>query len=214
MQYLVCVLIGYFLGCINPSYFIGKIRGVNIKKSGSGNAGASNALLLFGKAIGIFCALFDIMKAFAAIKICEAIYSGTDYIFSVTAVAVILGHIFPFYLKFRGGKGLACLGGTVLAFDWRYFLMLLSVEIIFVLIVNYICFVPMTASVVFPISYGIIRQDLVGALILLIPTVVIFIKHTENIRRIIDGSEVRISYLWNKNKEVERVTKNINDKKS
>lgn len=214
MQYLVCVLIGYFLGCINPSYFIGKIRGVNIKKSGSGNAGASNALLLFGKAIGVFCALFDIIKAFAAIKICEAIYSGTDYIFSVTAVAVIFGHIFPFYLKFRGGKGLACLGGTVLAFDWRYFLMLLSIEIIFVLIVNYICFVPMTASVVFPISYGIIRHDLVGALILLIPTVVIFIKHTENIRRILDGSEVRISYLWNKNKEVERVTKNINDKKS
>lgn len=214
MQYLVCILIGYFMGCINPSYIIGKLRGVNIKKSGSGNAGASNALLLFGKAVGVFCALFDIIKAFGAIKICEAIYSDEPYIFSVTAVAAILGHIFPFYMKFRGGKGLACLGGTVLAFDWRYFLMLLSVEIIFVLIVNYICFVPMTASVVFPISYGIIRHDLVGALILLIPTVVIFIKHTENIRRIIDGSEVRISYLWNKNKEVERVTKNINDKKS
>lgn len=214
MKYLVCILIGYFLGCINPSYIIGKLRGVNIKKSGSGNAGASNALLLFGKAVGVFCALFDIMKAFAAIKICESIYSDEPYIFSVAAVAVILGHIFPFYLKFRGGKGLACLGGTVLAFDWRYFLMLLSIEVVFVIIVNYICFVPMTASVVFPVSYGIIRHDLVGALILLIPTVVIFIKHIENIRRIMDGSEVRISYLWNKNKEVERVTKNINDKKS
>ena len=213
MKYLVCILIGYFLGCINPSYIIGKFRGVNIKKSGSRNAGASNALLLFGKAVGVFCALFDIMKAFAAIKICEAIFSGEPYVFSVAAVAAILGHIFPFYLKFKGGKGLACLGGTVLAFDWRYFLMILSIEVIFVLIVNYICFVPMTASVVFPISYGIIRQDLIGALILLIPTVVILIKHIENIKRIMDGSEVRISYLWNKNKEVERVTKNINGKK-
>ena len=213
MKYLVCILIGYFLGCINPSYIIGKLRGVNIKKSGSRNAGASNALLLFGKAVGVFCALFDIMKAFAAIKICEAIFSGEPYVFSVAAVAAILGHIFPFYLKFKGGKGLACLGGTVLAFDWRYFLMILSIEVIFVLIVNYICFVPMTASVVFPISYGIIRQDLIGALILLIPMVVILIKHIENIKRIMDGSEVRISYLWNKNKEVERVTKNINGKK-
>lgn len=213
MKYIVCILIGYLLGCINPSYIIGKLRGVNIKKSGSGNAGASNALLLFGKAIGVFCALFDIMKAFAAIKICEAIYSGESYIFSVTAVSAILGHIFPFYIKFKGGKGLACLGGTILAFDWRYFLMLLAIEVIFVIIVNYICFVPMTASVVFPISYGIIRHDLIGALILIIPTVIIFIKHMENIRRIMDGSEVRISYLWNKNKEVERVTKNIKEKK-
>lgn len=208
MEYIVCILIGYFLCCINPSYFIGKIRGVNVKKSGSGNAGASNALILFGKSIGVLCALFDIFKAFAAVKICEAIFPHVDYIFAVTAVAAIFGHIFPFYLKFRGGKGLACLGGVILAFDWRYFLMILAIEIVFVLIVNYICFVPMTASIVFPVSYAIIRHDVIGALILLIPAIVIMIKHTENIKRIFSGTEVRISYLWNKNKEVERVTGN------
>lgn len=206
MEYVVCILIGYFLCCINPSYFIGKIRGVNVKKSGSGNAGASNALILFGKSIGILCALFDIMKAFAAVKICEAIFPGVNYIFAVTSVAAIFGHIFPFYLKFRGGKGLACLGGVVLAFDWRYFLMILAIETVFVIIVKYICFVPMTASIVFPISYAIIRHDIIGAVILLVPAVVIMIKHTENIKRIFNGTEVRISYLWNKNKEVERIT--------
>lgn len=208
MEYIVCILIGYFLCCINPSYIIGKLRGVNLKKSGSGNAGASNALMHFGKMIGVFCALFDIMKAFAAIKICESIFPYTNYIFAVTSVAAIFGHIFPFYLKFKGGKGLACLGGVVLAFDWRYFLIILSIEIVLVLIVNYICFVPMTASVVFPISYAIIRRDIIGAIILLVPAVVIFIKHTENIKRIYKGTEVRFSYLWEKNKEVERVTSN------
>lgn len=208
MEYIVCILIGYFLCCINPSYIIGKMRGVNLKKSGSGNAGASNALMHFGKAIGIACALFDIFKAFAAVKICEAIFAGVEYVFAVTSVAAIFGHIFPFYLKFRGGKGLACLGGVVLAFDWRYFLMILAIETVFVLIVNYICFVPMTASIVFPVSYAIIRHDIIGALILLIPAVVIMIKHTENIKRIFNGTEVRISYLWNKKKEVERVTGN------
>lgn len=208
MDYIICILIGYFLCCINPSYIIGKLRGVNLKKSGSGNAGASNALIHFGKIIGVACALFDIMKAFAAVKICEAMFPTTDYIYAVTSVAAILGHIFPFYLKFKGGKGLACLGGIILAFDWRYFLMILAVEIIFVIIVNYICFVPMTASIVFPISYAIIRHDVVGALILLIPAVIIFIKHTENIKRIYNGTEIRISFLWNKDKEFERIKAN------
>ena len=208
MEYIVCILIGYFLCCINPSYIIGKLRGVNLKKSGSGNAGASNALMHFGKVIGVFCALFDIMKAFAAVKICEGLFEGTDYIYAVTAVAAIFGHVFPFYLKFKGGKGLACLGGVILAFDWRYFLMILAIETVFVIIVNYICFVPMTASIVFPISYAIIRHDIVGALILLVPAVVIFVKHTENIKRIYRGTEVRISFLWNKKGEVDRVTSN------
>lgn len=208
MEYIVCILIGYFLCCINPSYIIGKLRGVNLKKSGSGNAGASNALMHFGKVIGVLCALFDIMKAFAAVKICESLFVGTDYIYAVTAVAAIFGHVFPFYLKFKGGKGLACLGGVILAFDWRYFLMILAIETVFVIIVNYICFVPMTASIVFPISYAIIRHDIIGALILLIPAVVIFVKHTENIKRIYNGTEVRISFLWNKKGEVERVTNN------
>ncbi len=214
MPYIVSVLICYFICCINPSYIIGKIRGVNVKKSGSKNAGASNALLLFGKAAGVFCALFDIFKAFAAIKICMHLFSDDHpYIFAVAAVSAILGHIFPFYLKFRGGKGLACLGGAMLAFDWRYFCIMFVIEVVFVLIVNYICFAPITASIIFPISYGIICEDLVGALILCIPAVVIFIKHIENMKRIMSGAEVRFSYLWNKNSEVERVTNNIKDKK-
>lgn len=214
MPYIVSVLICYFICCINPSYIIGKIRGVNVKKSGSKNAGASNALLLFGKAAGVFCALFDIFKAFAAIKICMHLFSDDHpYIFAVAAVSAILGHIFPFCLKFRGGKGLACLGGAMLAFDWRYFCIMFVIEVVFVLIVNYICFAPITASIIFPISYGIICEDLVSALILCIPAVVIFIKHIENMKRIMSGAEVRFSYLWNKNSEVERVTNNIKDKK-
>jgi glycerol-3-phosphate acyltransferase PlsY len=130
----------------------------------------------------------------------------------VTAVACVLGHIFPFSLKFRGGKGLACLGGTVLAYHPPAFLVMLMLELAVVLITKYICFVPMTASVLFAVLYGVREQDLVGFLILMVGALVILLKHVENIRRIRKGSEMRISYLWNRDKEMERMQKVYSDK--
>lgn len=215
MEILFCILIGYFIGCINPAYILGKVMGKDVKNNGSGNAGASNALILFGKFVGVFCALFDIFKAWGAIELAEYLFSDTfDYAFSVTAVAAILGHIFPFYIRFSGGKGLASFGGMVLSFSPLVFLVMFSSAIVMVLLVNYICFVPMVASVVFPVIYGVMRRDLIGALILCIPIAVIFIKHKENIKRIANGTEFRISYLWNKNKELERVNLDFNSEES
>lgn len=111
MNTVVCFLLGYFVGTINPSYFLGRIKGVDIRKKGSGNAGGSNALILFGKTAGVLCSLFDIFKAFLMIRLTEHLFPDFPLAFPLTACAVILGHIFPFYMKFRGGKGLACLGG-------------------------------------------------------------------------------------------------------
>ncbi len=206
MEILFCILIGYFIGCINPSYIIGKLKGVDVKKSGSGNAGASNALILFGKVFGAFCALFDIFKAWFATWLSVKLFADETYLaFSVSAAAVILGHIFPFYTKFRGGKGLACLGGVILKYNPVIFLIMLAGALVLVFITNYICFVPMAASLVFPIIYGIRSNDIIGTLVLLVPFVVILIKHSENIKRIMKGTEFRFSYLWNKQKEYERM---------
>lgn len=211
MKYLLCILIGYLIGSINPSYIISKLRGGDIREKGSGNAGASNALIVYGKLIGVFCALFDIAKAFFAVWLMQSMFPELPLAFAITAVASILGHIFPFYMKFRGGKGLASLGGVVLAYNWLVFLIMLVGAIIMGLITNYICFIPMTAAVVFPIVYGVMRKDLIGALILYIAAVVILFKHRQNIKRIRNGTEVRLSYLWNKDKEIERVKKNQED---
>ena len=205
MKILLCILLGYAIGAINPSYFLAKARGFDIRRHGSGNAGASNALILFGKALGISCALFDIAKATAAIHLAQLLFGGTPFVFSVTAVATIVGHIFPFYMKLRGGKGLACLGGAILAFDWRVFLVMLACEAILAVAVNYICFVPLTASVIFPIIYGVMSGDLWGALILCLVIPVVFFKHIENLVRIKNGTEARLSFLWNKQGELERM---------
>ncbi len=200
MKYVFCIFIGYLIGTINPSYIIARLRGVDIREKGSKNAGASNALILFGKAIGIGCALFDIAKATFSIWLCDTLFPELAYSFAVTGVACILGHVFPFYMKFKGGKGLACLGGMVLAFDWRVLLIMLAVEIVVAIVTDYICFVPLTASVIFPIVYGIMRQDVWGALIIAIIIPLMFYKHKENLKRIKQKTEMPFSFLWNKDK--------------
>ena len=204
MKYLLCILIGYLIGTINPSYIIAKIRGFDIREKGSKNAGASNALILFGKVLGIGCALFDIAKATLAIWLCGKLFPELTYSFAVTGVSCILGHVFPFYMKFRGGKGLACLGGMILAFDWRVFLIMLACEIVVAIVTNYICFVPLSASVVFPIVYGIMRHDWWGALIICLVIPVMFFKHKENLKRIKQKTEMPFSFLWNKEKALKK----------
>lgn len=212
MEFLLCILIGYSIGTINPSYIIAKIHGFDIRKLGSGNAGASNALILLGKTIGVVCALLDMTKAAVAIRLCEKLFPDFTHFFVVAGVSCILGHIFPFYMKFKGGKGLACLGGIVLTFDWRVFLIMLSFEMIVALVTNYICFVPLTASVIFPFVYGVMRKDWLGALMICLIVPLMILKHKENLRRIKNGTEMRLSYLWAKDAEIERIR--LNEKRS
>ena len=204
MKYVLCILIGYLIGAINPSYIIAKLRGFDIREKGSKNAGASNALILFGKVLGIGCALFDIAKATFAIWLCGKLFPELTYSFAVTGVACILGHVFPFYMDFKGGKGLACLGGMILAFDCRVFLIMLAAEIVVAIVTDYICFVPLTASAVFPIVYGIMRQDARGALIIWLILPLMIYKHKENLKRIKQKTEMPFSFLWKKEKALEK----------
>ncbi len=208
INYFTCAAAGYLVGTINPSYILSKIRGFDIRQRGSGNAGASNALIVLGKLAGVICAIFDIAKAALVILLMKRLFPKMICAFAVTGAACILGHIFPFYMRFRGGKGLACLAGMILAFDWRVFLIMLCYAVVLALVTNYICFVPMTASVVFPFVYGFLRHDWIGVLLLGVVAVVILCKHRENIRRIRMGTEMRLSYLWNKEKEVQRLKVN------
>ena len=205
MEFIYCSLIGYLIGTIRPSYIIAKVKGLDIRKKGSGNAGASNVLILFGKMLGAVCAILDIAKAYLSILLTETLFPEFTHVFAVTGCACIIGHIFPFYMKFKGGKGLACLGGVILKFDTRIFLIMLGVEMLVALITDYICFVPITASVAFSIMYGVITENSLGSTVLWISTVAILLKHVENIHRIKKGTEAHLSYLWKPKAELERL---------
>ena len=211
---ILCVLFGYLLGTINPAYIMGRLRGIDLRKKGSQNAGASNALILLGKFAAIFSAVFDIMKAAAAFWLAPLIFSKLPLAAEIAGVSAIVGHIFPFYMKFRGGKGTACLGGVLLAIDWRLLLILLALEIVVALITDYLCMVPITAAVVLPVIYGVFGSDGLGwllnakggwsgAAVLGLAMAVILLVNIKNIRRILHGTEMHFSYAWSKEKEKE-----------
>ena len=201
----ICILLGFLVGGINPAYIIGRFKGFDIRKRGSGNAGASNAVIVMGKGIGIFSALFDIAKAVFCVKIAEVLFPQWKLAKVLCGSACILGHIFPPLMRFKGGKGLACLGGVILALDWVMFLLILAVELVLVLILDYICVVPITASLAYPFVFMLRGGTVLGALILAVVALVILYKHIENIKRIAKGEEAHFSFLWKRDEELERL---------
>ena len=205
LQVLACLLIGYVLGSISPSFVIGKLRGYDVRRSGSGNAGASNTVILVGKAAGFVVALLDILKAAAAWWLCAALFPELRLAGILGGVAAILGHMFPVWLHFRGGRGLACLGGVILAYDWRTMLMMLVVAILIAVVTNYVAVSTVSMSLIWPVYYGLRTAFWLGAGVLLIPAVPILIKHLANFRRIRKGEELRLSFLWKRQAELDRI---------
>jgi glycerol-3-phosphate acyltransferase PlsY len=211
MPIVISALFGYLIGGINPAYLIAKYKGFDIRKRGSGNAGASNAVITMGKKVGAISAILDIFKAYLAVTIAGVLFPNVSLAKVVMGISCILGHIFPIYMRFRGGKGLASLGGVILAFHPIVFVILLSVELIIVLIVDYICIVPITASVAFPFIYMSMTKDSIGAILYGLLAIIIFSKHIENLKRIRSGTEAHFSFLWRRKKEIERLGGNPDD---
>jgi len=164
-----------------------------------------------GKAAGLLCAFLDVFKSFVACRLAKLLFPATVYAAVLAGVACVLGHIFPAWMHFSGGKGLACIGGLILAYDWKLFLLLLAAEILLVLLFQYICIMPISVSVVFTAIYGIQTGDRIGTLFLAALIPIILYKHLPNIRRIITGQEARVSWLWNAEKEEARLKERFSD---
>lgn len=204
------MIIGYCLGCINISYIISRLKGFDIRKVGSGNAGASNVVIVMGKRAGLFAAIFDIMKAFLAVVVARSIFNSAmvgsvNYAGLVAGASTIVGHIAPFYMGFKGGKGLASLGGTILATDARLFVVLLITAIVIALVTDYICFVPVSMVLIFPVTYGYMNHSYWPIIIFIIPMLLMWYRHIENFKRIRAGAELKFHFLWNRQSEAERM---------
>lgn len=209
---LACMTVGYLIGTLNPAFLIAKMRGFDIREKGSGNAGASNAVITMGKMVGLVIALLDIAKAYLSVYLARRFFPNLTYAAELAGIFTILGHIFPFTMGFRGGKGLASLGGVILAFNARVFWIMLLCEFVLALILDYIVVVPITASVAFPIVYYFLTGQILGTVMyaLLIP---LFIwKHLENLRRVMNGTEAHFSYLWSKDEKIKRMAEEIRGK--
>jgi len=154
MHTLASLVIGYFIGCIHPAKLVAKRHDVNLKESGTGNLGATNTALVLGRKAGYFVLFFDMLKSFFSYKLAKILFPQLATAGIIACIGVILGHAFPVFLHFQGGKGLAAFGGLVLAHDPLLFVILLTLGIIMAFLLNYGVYLAVTATVLFPfLSY-------------------------------------------------------------
>lgn len=214
MERLICVAIGYVCGLFQTAYILGKVYHVDIRKQGSGNLGSTNVLRTLGKKAGAINLLCDCLKCVAAILIVKAVFAGkSDMIPLLTLYAAggcILGHNFPFYLKFKGGKGVAASVGMVIAFDWRIFIVCAIVFFGLFFAAHYVSLCSVSAYVTALIcvivlgqmgSYGMSQAHTIELYILMaVLTALAVYRHRANIRRLLDGTESKIYLGKSKNK--------------
>ena len=190
MSYLVACVMGYLLGCSNMASYIAKAKGVDLAANGSGNPGASNAAILMGWRAGIAVGLHDIAKAFLAGLIAKLLFPGTEGIVEVAGAACVLGHIFPVFLKFKGGKGFASYIGMMLLVNWKFALIVLAAVVIVTVVFDYIVIGTTLTVVSLPVYLLAAAAGWVALLAACIATAIIIFKHRANYVRIWKGTEI------------------------
>lgn len=187
--YPLVALLGYLLGASNMAFYLAELKHVDLSAGGTGNLGASNTLILMGWRAGVLVGVHDIGKAVLAVWLAKLLFPDAALSGVVAGVACVLGHMYPFYTHFRGGKGFASYLGMTLALDWKFALGLLAAVIILLLVTDYIVVGTMTTVISFPI-YCALTHRLAMALILCVASAVMIWKHRENLARIANGTEI------------------------
>lgn len=202
MYYVMISLMGYLFGCSNLAFFLGKARGFDIRTHGSNNAGASNATVTMGLKVGIIVGLHDVLKSFAAAFLASALFPAIPGAAAAAGVAAVIGHIFPFYLRFQGGKGFASFLGLTLALDWRFFLAILLVVALITLISDYIALGTLTTIITFPIYLCVIKAEFLIIALVCVASLIMIGKHLVNIKRILSGEEIGLRRTMSRKDQV------------
>lgn len=208
MERLVCLGIGYAFGLIQSGYLYGRSKGLDIRQYGSGNAGSTNVLRVMGKKAGAIVFFGDFFKAVFAMAIAQLLFgqgegAANAALWAMYAgLGVTLGHNFPFYLKFRGGKGIACMAGILSAMDFRIMLTCLVIFAVTVGITRYVSLGSILVAIAFFVelvvfgsqgSYRVAQGNFMefaalGAILM----VMAIWRHRANIKRLLSGTENKL----------------------
>lgn len=207
MKYLVIIavaVVSYLIGSVNFSILISKaISGKDIRESGSGNAGATNMLRTHGKKMGVLTLLLDVLKGIVAIIIAmivdKNIGANTGILSYIAGVCVILGHNFPIYFGFKGGKGVATSLGVVLMLDWKVGLIVAVCAIAIMAITRYVSLGSIlggAAYIVVEIVKAIVTKNynIVQLVCVVIIGGLLIARHHANIKRLLSGTENKLSF--------------------
>tara|TARA_X000001036_G_scaffold430851_1_gene464194 strand:+ start:197 stop:781 length:585 start_codon:yes stop_codon:yes gene_type:complete len=192
---MTIVIFVFFLGYFSGSIPFGLLLSILLKKKdprnlGSKNIGATNIARINGWKLGLLTLILDILKSFIPVKICYIFYP--DYL-SLISISVFLGHLFPFWLKFKGGKGIAVLIGILFGLSYLYG----TFYLLSWLLIAYIFKYSSLAAIISSISiylFTLIQEDINYSWLILFFNVFIFFKHKENIRRLFKKTESKIKF--------------------
>lgn len=199
IQIILTILIGYAFGCIQAAYLISKFIGkIDIRDHGSGNAGASNITTIMGLRFGVIVGLVDILKGLFAVLVVKWIYPDSPDLAYLSGIMAIIGHIFPFYMKFRGGKGVATLAGMMFGINWKLGILFVLLVAIPAFLTDYIVIGSFTAFTALPVVTYLAGYPLTFTILGICLTVLSFYLHRGNIQRIINKEETKISSVIKK----------------
>lgn len=208
MERIICLVLGYVFGLFQSGYIYGKCKGIDIRRYGSGNSGSTNALRVMGARAGLIVFLGDFLKTVIPCFLVRLLFAGRpDYVYVWILYAgfgVILGHNFPFYLNFKGGKGIAATAGIITSLDWRLMLLCLAAFVLIVLATRYVSLGSLIVSAILLVwnvvfgqlgSYGLSPASrpefyLLSAVI----AAMAFWRHRANILRLVRGKENKVSF--------------------
>ena len=203
---LFCLLIGYALGCIQSAYIIGKlVHGIDVRDHGSKSSGFTNANRVMGFKTGIWIFIADVAKAVLAFLIASWLFDGGGSFLSPYAangllpgvwagLGVILGHNFPIFMKFKGGKGISCSVGLLLMLDWRAAVIVYVIAVLLILVTRYISLASLVITLLMPVFMAIFRYGWEVVTITALLWMLAWFMHRGNILRLITGTERKFSF--------------------
>jgi acyl phosphate:glycerol-3-phosphate acyltransferase len=198
LKIVLVAVFGYLLGSANTSLIVGKFYGIDVRKHGSGNAGATNTLRTMGKSAALLVGLGDVLKGIIACLIGVALIgaNSVDYKLGlmVGGVAAILGHNWPIYFGFKGGKGIFTSYAVIMMMNWKIGLILLGVFIIILALTRFVSLGSMIGSALFPIIalIPVFGESYVFVIFALFIGALAIFKHRSNLARIFQGTESKL----------------------
>ena len=199
VKILLTVIISYLVGSISPAILLGKARGIDIKKEGSGNAGTTNVLRVMGGKAALITLTVDVLKGVLPAVIFGAVFGSPMYGY-LACLAAFFGHVFPVYYGFKGGKRVAVAFGGLLGVNWKLALLCLLTVVIFTLISKRMS-VGSIAGAALAAVYAIFLEKGFFVYVLIMAATIIFM-HRGNIKRLLNHEEPTLSFL-DKNKKKE-----------
>ena len=206
MLRILLLIIGYFIGNIETGYIFGKLNKMDIRNYGSGNAGATNTLRVLGPKAGLIVFFGDFCKSLIPCLVVRYIFRDNvslSYVYMLyIGLGVVLGHNFPFYLGFKGGKGVASTAGIIMALDYRIAFVCLAIFMLIVAITRYVSLASIVVMIIFiGMSHMLVKTNYgftdgsspmeFRLLIVIIGFLSIFM-HRANIKRLLNGTENKI----------------------